>query len=762
MTSYEPDTRPHDGSLPAGTRLNEIWEIEKKIAAGGMGEVYRGHNIHTGDAVAIKVVRIDIADADLAMAMFRKEAAALNELFHEAIVRYYLFSLDPVLRRPYLVMEFVSGRSLKDIIAERPLGYEAARILTMRVAAGLAIAHDHGIFHRDVSPDNIILPGDDPARAKIIDFGIARHVGTSQATLIGQGFAGKYGYVSPEQLGLYGGEVGAQSDIYSLALVLAQAVTGVARDMRGNPIEVIEKRRRVPDLADVDPRLRPILEWMLQPDPADRPASMREVEARLRDGPASVPQRPASEPAAERTVMAAGHRTPDPMPAPGFEPQRPSGAWVAEPGPRPDERAAALAAVTGGGAPSERPAARPAAKQGSAPAKAGGGAGAVIAAGIAVVLAAGGGAAWWLTRPSEPKPVVTSQPSGGTVAMSGMPGTAGMSGMTGMAGTTPSGGTGGGATGGGTGSAGGSGMAGAGSGSAPLGGSTVGGTGAGMGGAMTGGALSGGATGGMAGGMAGDGGASGAAATVATGPSDAMHGNGNTGAGAGVGGERKGEVQSDDAIASLRMPGAGPTEIERYLADYARGNCIHLAPSQINAGAVETEAYGSSVRPFEVLDADFKRTFGYPIDILLHMVTPEQCGVVDLLARAGKLGGARPKLELSAVRIGDGGTISGSVSAKAGESVAVAIVEDDGRVRMVQEPAVAAAGGVGFRATAGRRGGGGDKPQLVVAIASSMRLSLLETRETMPASLFAERLEAEARAAGAPLRFDVHYLVVTR
>ena len=76
-----------------------------------MGEVYKGHAIQTGDIVAIKLIRPDLAEAEAAFAMFRKEAAALHNLFHEAIVRYYVFTVDPVLERPYLAMEYVDGVS---------------------------------------------------------------------------------------------------------------------------------------------------------------------------------------------------------------------------------------------------------------------------------------------------------------------------------------------------------------------------------------------------------------------------------------------------------------------------------------------------------------------------------------------------------------------------------------------------------------------------------------------------------------------------
>jgi serine/threonine protein kinase len=265
--------------LSPGTRLNGIYEIDHLIASGGMGEVYKGHTIQTGDAVAIKVLLPEFAENDAALGLFRREASALHNLQHEAIVRYYVFTIEPVLRRPYLAMEFVEGQSLSALVRREPLTYEAVRSLLKRVAAGLHVAHERGIVHRDVSSDNIMIPRGDVARAKIIDFGIARSTLLSEHTIIGGGFAGKYNYVSPEQLGLFGGDVRARSDIYSLGLVLVEALTGQSIDMGGSQAAILDKRRKVPDLGAIDLRIRPLLEKMLQPDPAARPESMAHVAA---------------------------------------------------------------------------------------------------------------------------------------------------------------------------------------------------------------------------------------------------------------------------------------------------------------------------------------------------------------------------------------------------------------------------------------------------------------------------------------------------
>ncbi|CAD5260039.1 Serine/threonine protein kinase [Bosea sp. 62] len=266
---------PRTGLAP-GVRLNGIYEIERLIATGGMGEVYQGRAIQTGDAVAIKIVRSDMAQDANVIALFRNEASALHNLYNEAIVRYYVFTVDPATQATYLAMEFVDGKSLSDLLKQGPLPFEEVDLLRRRIASGLHAAHMLGITHRDVSPDNIILPGGQVTRAKIIDFGIAKSK-LAEKTVIGSGFAGKFNYVSPEQLGLYGAEVTGKSDIYSLGLVLAEALGGRPLDMGGTQMQILEKRRRVPDLATIDKRIRPLLVRMLAPDPKDRPADMAEV-----------------------------------------------------------------------------------------------------------------------------------------------------------------------------------------------------------------------------------------------------------------------------------------------------------------------------------------------------------------------------------------------------------------------------------------------------------------------------------------------------
>lgn len=320
MTNFDTSRTSYRG-VPPGTSLNGVYAIDQMIGAGGMGEVYRGHEVQTGATVAIKMLLPDMAENEAALALFRREASALLNLHHDAIVRYFLFTVEPTLQRPYLAMEFIDGRSLSDILEAGPLPYDDVVKLVRRVASGFHVAHQGGLVHRDVSPDNIIVPRGDVSSAKIIDFGIARFTAVGDPTIIGDGFAGKHNYVSPEQVGLFGHDVTFKSDIYSFGLVLFYAATGHKLDMGGSQFQLVEKRRKVPDLSKVDPRLRPMLEQMLQPDPNDRPASMAEI------GAWPFSERNAAEPKLE-LARATSPATNKVAPAPRKEQDRGQGVWL--------------------------------------------------------------------------------------------------------------------------------------------------------------------------------------------------------------------------------------------------------------------------------------------------------------------------------------------------------------------------------------------------------------------------------------------------
>lgn len=266
-------------TIPSGTVLNGIYVVDERIARGGMGEVYAGRNVQTGYKVAIKMILPEHAEDELIISLFRREADVLHDIHHEAIVRYFLFSVDPELGRPYLVMEYAEGPSLAEHLKRHgALTREDLDTLRRRIGDGLHAAHRQGVFHRDISPDNIILIDGEVEKAKIIDFGIAKS-SNSKDTLIGSGLAGKMNYISPEQLGLNGGVVSAKSDIYSFGLVLAQAATGQPLPMTGSQVDIIDKRRDLPDLGAVPAHIRGLIQSMLAPAPEGRPDDMAAVAA---------------------------------------------------------------------------------------------------------------------------------------------------------------------------------------------------------------------------------------------------------------------------------------------------------------------------------------------------------------------------------------------------------------------------------------------------------------------------------------------------
>jgi serine/threonine-protein kinase len=260
-----------------------------------MGEVYLARHTGLGTPHAIKVIRPFMARNRQVMDLFYREARVLRGVRHEAVVSYDGFVRDED-GRDYLVMEYVEGPSLADRLRRGPLSPEDVLTLRDRLAAGLAEAHRKGAVHRDISPDNVILPADRIESAKLIDFGVCKLTDPTQETILGSSFAGKYRYASPEQLGLFGGTVDARSDIYSLGLILAAAARGRPLDMGETVDAALRSRQTVPDLGGVPANLLDWLSAMLQPDPARRPATLEALLARWPAHPEGQSRDPTGEP----------------------------------------------------------------------------------------------------------------------------------------------------------------------------------------------------------------------------------------------------------------------------------------------------------------------------------------------------------------------------------------------------------------------------------------------------------------------------------
>ena len=286
-----------DGRLAVGAVLNNIYAIKRFIARGGMGEVYEGYNVtNPDDRVAIKVMLPALAADPNVRALFQNEAAVLIRIHHPALVPYRVAAEDPVLGVYFIVTEFVDGAPLSELLAELKPTPVQLKALTRRLAEGLAAAHTVGAVHRDMSPDNVLCPSRRLELAKIVDFGIAKNLDPSKATIVGDGFAGKLGYGAPEQFGDFDRQIGPWTDVYSLGLVILALASGRNVDMGVTMVEAVDKRRAGADLSTAPPELRPVLQQMLAPDPAKRLRSMEAVIAALDAAPTPAPSQPSKPP----------------------------------------------------------------------------------------------------------------------------------------------------------------------------------------------------------------------------------------------------------------------------------------------------------------------------------------------------------------------------------------------------------------------------------------------------------------------------------
>ncbi|WP_227025908.1 serine/threonine-protein kinase [Streptomyces fodineus] len=235
-----------------------------RLGAGGMGQVYLGRS-PGGRLVAVKVIRDEITEHPEALARFRREvetARAVRSAYTANLIDASLQSA------PYwLATEYVAGPTLAKAVAERGrLPAETCRGLFAALAEGLAAVHAHGVTHRDLKPQNVILAAQGP---QLIDFGIAR--GVDQTALTDAGFApGTPGFTAPEVL--LRNEVGPPADVFALGATLAYAATGRAPFGAGDPSGVSYRAVHEPiDLAGVTPELSALIEACVAKDPAARP-----------------------------------------------------------------------------------------------------------------------------------------------------------------------------------------------------------------------------------------------------------------------------------------------------------------------------------------------------------------------------------------------------------------------------------------------------------------------------------------------------------
>ncbi|WEX10857.1 serine/threonine-protein kinase [Chelativorans sp. AA-79] len=684
--------------VDVGTQLSGIYELDERIAMGGMGEVFRGHNIQTGDPVAIKIVLPEFARDETILSLFKKEASILNHLSHEAIVRYHVFTIDPGMGRPYLAMEFVDGESLIDVMKRGPMPSQDVRRLCLRVASGLAAAHEAGIIHRDLSPDNVILPGGRVERAKIIDFGIARSAIVGGKTLLEGKFAGKYNYVSPEQLGLFGGEVTERSDIYSLGLVLAAVSLGAPLDMSGSQLEVIEKRRVVPDISSMDPTLRPLVEAMLQPDPANRPPGMAEIAAWLsqQDAAATIPPRQNDSAPTVSTAPGTGGTSAEAVVA-----ESPFGP-VAPPQ-TPFTASAAPGSQAGGRPPGPKRFILPSA--------------------AVILLAAAGGGAYYLDlfgrspsmpdapaqqaetpllAPNDPEQQASAEPAGSTSppaseSATAAPPTVEQADRQPQETASPA---------------------------AQPGPEEVQ-----------------------------------APSMHAPAPQQAALSSDTAAPSAPA---TPGTEASPPAELTAVLPGAPRQDAAKviddvatrvsWIRDYGDRDCFYATAVSVTDKSAEIEGFGRSVEPFEALLQDFQKTFHIEPEIGARLIEPEQCVITDFLRQVGGSAASAPVLSLGQTLIANGAEVHGEIAKLNGRKIDLILIDHKGMAYSLNKHVRNEGGRAEFSINVGLASADLARnrtvPQVVVAVVSRNGLDAANFSRPIRASEVLPRVLAEISAGG--------------
>lgn len=265
-----------DAPLKETRLLGDRYVLEALVGRGGMAEVYRAHDRMLDRSVAVKLMRT-VAAGESERARFTDEARTLARLSHPGLVT--ILDAATADDEPYLVMELVHGPSLAQCCRGVALPPARVAVIGAQLADALGHAHASGVVHRDLKPGNVLLGADD--RALLTDFGLARLLSeTVRHTTTGV-TVGTPAYLAPEQV--RGERIGPATDVYSLGLVLLEALTG-ERAYQGLPIEVALARLTTPpSIPDtVPPPWHGLLRAMTALDPAERP-STDEVAAALQD-----------------------------------------------------------------------------------------------------------------------------------------------------------------------------------------------------------------------------------------------------------------------------------------------------------------------------------------------------------------------------------------------------------------------------------------------------------------------------------------------
>src|SRR5262245_49617814 len=286
--------------LVTGTKLGR-YEIRSKIGEGGMGEVYVARDTQLGRDVAVKVLPANYSDDAERLHRFEQEACAASALNHPNILSIY--DVGTHNGSPYVVSELLQGQTLRQRISGTALPQRKATDYALETARGLAAAHEKGIVHRDLQPDNLFITND--GRVKILDFGLAKLTGAGNSELSQTGIPtrrvdtdpgkvmGTVGYMSPEQV--KGRSVDHRSDIFSFGAILYEMLSGRRAFHGESAAETMSAilKEDPPELSETNERISPALERLvnhcLEKNPEERFHSARDLAFALESLSSSTP-----------------------------------------------------------------------------------------------------------------------------------------------------------------------------------------------------------------------------------------------------------------------------------------------------------------------------------------------------------------------------------------------------------------------------------------------------------------------------------------
>jgi serine/threonine protein kinase len=263
--------------LHTGDQLDH-YRIDALVARSGMASIFRGTDLLTGTQVAIKIPHPEVESDPVTYDRFHREQDIGQKMDHPGVMRVIA---DPGRSQVYMVMEWVNGRLLREILREaRKLPPERAVGIALGIAEALEYIHTHGVVHRDLKPENVMVDADD--RVKLIDFGIAGQEGARRLTFskLSQ-LMGTPDYISPEQVKGKRGD--GRSDVYALGVMLYEMLTGEVPFRGPNAFAIMNDRllnNPVPPRElepNISPQLQEIIYRALERDPKNRYASAREL-----------------------------------------------------------------------------------------------------------------------------------------------------------------------------------------------------------------------------------------------------------------------------------------------------------------------------------------------------------------------------------------------------------------------------------------------------------------------------------------------------